>query len=238
MNWSKRIVTTSWDDGHLMDEKLASLLMKYGIKGTFYFSKCFVEKYGIDDLVKRLDKNFEIGAHTVTHRNLLNVTIQQAVTEIKESKKWLEELLHHRVDMFCYPYGKYNEQIIELVKKANFIGVRSLKFDIMIPKNPYVFGVGCHASNGSPLMRLKSSLKFTKSLKSIIDWKVNAIKTFDYVLKNGGVWHLWGHSWEIEQKDEWEKLEDVLRHVSGKENVYYLENGQVIRLMYSNTSLG
>jgi peptidoglycan/xylan/chitin deacetylase (PgdA/CDA1 family) len=165
------------------------------------------------------------------------VTIQQAVTEIKESKKWLEELLHHRVDMFCYPYGKYNEQIIELVKKANFIGVRSLKFDIMIPKNPYVFGVGCHASNGSPLMRLKSSLKFTKSLKSIIDWKVNAIKTFDYVLKNGGVWHLWGHSWEIEQNDEWEKLEDVLRYVSGKENVYYLENGQVIKLMYSNTSL-
>ena len=34
----KTIVTTSWDDGHKLDLKLAALLKKYNIKGTFYIS--------------------------------------------------------------------------------------------------------------------------------------------------------------------------------------------------------
>ena len=36
---SKLIVTTSWDDGSRLDLKLAELLEKYGISGTFYVPK-------------------------------------------------------------------------------------------------------------------------------------------------------------------------------------------------------
>jgi peptidoglycan/xylan/chitin deacetylase (PgdA/CDA1 family) len=32
------MVTTTWDDSHILDFKLAKLLKKYGIKGTFYIS--------------------------------------------------------------------------------------------------------------------------------------------------------------------------------------------------------
>jgi len=31
-------ITTSWDDGHVLDMRLASLLTHYGFKGTFYIS--------------------------------------------------------------------------------------------------------------------------------------------------------------------------------------------------------
>jgi peptidoglycan-N-acetylglucosamine deacetylase len=34
----KKIVTTSWDDGHKLDLKLARLLQKYNIAATFYIS--------------------------------------------------------------------------------------------------------------------------------------------------------------------------------------------------------
>ena len=34
----KIVVTTSWDDGHILDLKLSNLLTKYNIKGTFYLS--------------------------------------------------------------------------------------------------------------------------------------------------------------------------------------------------------
>ena len=35
----------------------------------------------------------------------------------------------------------------------------------------------------------------------------------DYVIKHGGVWHLWGHSWEIEKNKDWDKLEEVFMNI-------------------------
>jgi hypothetical protein len=70
------------------------------------------------------------------------------------------------------------------------------------------------------------------SFKSLLDWSVNAKLLFDYVMENGGIWHLWGHSWEIEENGDWEKLEKVFEYVSNKKNVYYLENREIIKLVH------
>jgi peptidoglycan/xylan/chitin deacetylase (PgdA/CDA1 family) len=35
---NKVTVTTSWDDGHILDVKLSELLKKYNLKGTFYIA--------------------------------------------------------------------------------------------------------------------------------------------------------------------------------------------------------
>jgi hypothetical protein len=29
------------------------------------------------------------------------------------------------------------------------------------------------------------------------DWDRIAAESMDFIINNGGVWHLWGHSWEI-----------------------------------------
>jgi hypothetical protein len=34
------------------------------------------------------------------------------------------------------------------------------------------------------------------------------------VLSSGGVFHLWGHSWEIERTGQWPRLHEVLRRMS------------------------
>ena len=38
-----KIITTSWDDGHPLDFKLAELLNKYNLKGTFYIPRSNAE---------------------------------------------------------------------------------------------------------------------------------------------------------------------------------------------------
>jgi peptidoglycan/xylan/chitin deacetylase (PgdA/CDA1 family) len=230
----KRIVTTSWDDGHQMDEKLASLLLNYGLKGTFYIAKNLLEDSGSASLVKQLDKNFEIGAHTLSHPDLTSIPMKDVVNEIKSSKEWLEELLNHKIEMFSYPNGRFNSQVVETVRQAGFMGARTLDFETSFPKNPFILGVGCQASNGSPLLRLKASLKSGISLKSLVYWRSNAKLLFDHVLKNGGIWHLWGHSWEIEKNGDWRKLEDTLVYVSNREGVAYLTNGQLLKLMQTH----
>jgi len=32
-----------------------------------------------------------------------------------------------------------------------------------------------------------------------------------FIMNNGGIWHLWGHSWEIEANSDWDKLESIFR---------------------------
>ena len=45
-------------------------------------------------------------------------------------------------------------------------------------------------------------------------WERIAIETLDYVIENGGVWHLYGHSWEVEENDDWERLKSLFIEIN------------------------
>jgi hypothetical protein len=64
-------------------------------------------------------------------------------------------------------------------------------------------------------------------------WRELACGLFEHVLERGGVWHLWGHSWEIEERSMWDEVGAVLDAVSGREGVDYLTNGEVVRMARS-----
>src|SRR5258707_6882269 len=124
----RTIVTTSWDDGHILDQKLAELLAKYNLPATFYISPETREIPPSERLTasqtSTLSQQFEIGAHTIHHPELTRIPLSQANVEIIESKHFLEDLLAKPVDMFCYPRGKYNAQVADMVAAAGFLGAR------------------------------------------------------------------------------------------------------------------
>ena len=123
------IVTTSWDDGHKLDLKLAKILKKYEIRGTFYISpknREFREEDLLsDEEILKLNRDFESGAHTMTHPILTKISEREAFKEIIESKKYLENLTKKKIECFCYTGGAYNNKIKELVKRTGFIGART-----------------------------------------------------------------------------------------------------------------
>jgi len=223
------IVTTSWDDGMLTDLKLAELLDKYGVKGTFYIPKCYLDNpLSREDMIA-LDQKFEIGAHTLTHVVLTAVSLEEARKEIEGSKAYLEDLLGHGISMFCYPKGRYNENVKRLVRTAGFIAARTcIPGSFSPPQDPYEWQITLHVSNGSPRMTLKIWRESGISIKSLLDWEVRARLLFDRALEKGGIYHIWGHSWEIERKHEWPKLERVLNYLSNREGVRYMTNGEAI----------
>jgi peptidoglycan/xylan/chitin deacetylase (PgdA/CDA1 family) len=67
-----------------------------------------------------LSLGFEIGAHTLTHPLLPAIPIAAAKNEIIGSKKKLEDLFGIPVKHFAYPYGGYNNAILDLVGEAGF----------------------------------------------------------------------------------------------------------------------
>jgi peptidoglycan/xylan/chitin deacetylase (PgdA/CDA1 family) len=62
----------------------------------------------------------EIGAHTLSHANLVEIPREKARAEIFDSKKILEDLAGREVRHFCYPYGSWNATVRDLVIEAGY----------------------------------------------------------------------------------------------------------------------
>lgn len=61
-------------------------------------------------------QGFEFGAHSVTHPILTKISISEAEREIVSAKRQLEGKLGKPIDFFCYPYGRWNRPVREIVR--------------------------------------------------------------------------------------------------------------------------
>ena len=120
-------ITTSWDDGHQLDLRVAELLTKYRLHGTFYIPKATENGTMKAAQVRELSRAFEIGAHTLRHVVLTSTTDQQAWQEIIGSKSWVEENTGLPCLMFCPPTGKYSNCHVEMVRRAGYLGLRTVE---------------------------------------------------------------------------------------------------------------
>jgi peptidoglycan-N-acetylglucosamine deacetylase len=242
MTRKSSIVITSWDDGDILDLELSRMLRSYNIRGTFYIPLACGPCHEIlnESDVKNLARSFEIGAHTLNHVYLDEVPLSEAFREIVEGKKALQEILNDEVNVFSYPGGRYNGRIINLVKQSGFIGARTTEsFHTQAPRDCYRLWTTLHAhpyslqkSLGNILRhRSYTNLSGTSLACGNIgkSWISLAKAYFDRVRLNGGVFHLWGHSWEIERLGLWNDLEDILAYISANKNVDYLTTGELLK---------
>jgi hypothetical protein len=51
---------------------------------------------------------------------------------------------------------------------------------------------------------------------------------FDEALRDGGIWHLYGHSWELEERGLWEQLDELLTYVANHPGVIYANNSKAL----------
>lgn len=235
-NSTKAIVTTSWDDGHVLDMRLATLLHQYAIPATLYIAPQNREQASSNLLtnaqVVELSREFEIGAHTMTHPLLPSISLNEAKHEIRTSKQYLEDLLGKPVPMFCYPRGLYNHAVANAVRDAGFLGARTIQpFITSYPNDPFTMGTTHHHVNRTPFHSFKLALGNNWHFLPFIftsDWVTFAKRSFDHVRKHGGIWHLWGHSWQIDQLHQWGELEQVLTYISQHDDVQYATNGSIL----------
>jgi peptidoglycan-N-acetylglucosamine deacetylase len=218
-------ITTSWDDGHLLDLRLAELLDKYGLKGTFYIAKAYVNPRMSESELCELATRHELGAHTLTHPSLSQVSLKQAREEIFGSKQWLEDVLSQEVTAFCYPRGDYNADVRQLVQEAHFKMARTVEgFQLGIGQDmfcvPTTLQVYPYPLRQTPYWRLKLQplqralphlVRLKLSPLVLFSWQELAHATLTYAQKHDSLWHLWGHSWEIDQYQLWQPLENLLK---------------------------
>jgi peptidoglycan/xylan/chitin deacetylase (PgdA/CDA1 family) len=151
------------------------------------------------------------------------------------SKRELEQLLGHDVPMFCYPRGAYNAALEQAVAEAGFTAARTVRPYHTVPSESWFSmhtTLHAHPTHANYAFRLALANNPSWALKvTSRDWTKVAKRTLDDVAKHGGVWHLWGHSWELEQHGQWEALEAMLKAAAGKANFMYLTNGQMVQYL-------
>jgi peptidoglycan/xylan/chitin deacetylase (PgdA/CDA1 family) len=62
-----------------------------------------------------------IGSHTVSHRDLTLMPPSEAFTELRDSRRALEQHLGHPVQWFAYPFGAENAAVVQLAERAGYV---------------------------------------------------------------------------------------------------------------------
>lgn len=234
------LFTTSWDDGHPLDMKVAELLARHGLKGTFYVpgrmppGGCYGPE-GFDVLAKsdlrELGAEFEIGSHTLDHRRLDSLEAEEARHQISAGKRQLEDQLGRAVIGFCYPNGAHTPRARELVRDCGFTYARTTEdLHDSVGPDPYQMPVSLHFYPRPRAYVVRAFVSQEKRRLGAWQWprrlgmlaaaaKKDGFEArfrvlIDRVCDRGGTLHMWGHSWEVERIGGWKLLDNVLRYAA------------------------
>lgn len=246
---NKVFFTTSWDDGSVLDMKVADLLSRYGMKGTFYIPEKFDgknEKHSAydrrlnEDEIRSIARAHEVGAHGITHHRLTVIPPEEARSEIVDSKSFLENITGTPVTMFAYPGGLWNESVAQLTKDAGFAAARTTQ-KLFIQQDARQFLINATViCQPFPLRkkdadhyywgRIFDPMRTYTPRQFALSWQSLARKWFKKALAGGNYFHLSGHSWELEKYGMWDELESFLKFVKDHKDVIYICNGDVVNL--------
>ena len=131
---SNKTFVITFDDGYENVYTYAMpILKKLNFTTTCFFVSNFINKSNdwdktfknyvkkkimtYDQIKSWAQNNFEIGSHSFDHKNLSTLNDKEIIKQLNESKLFIKKNFGRNVESFSYPYGKYNKEILLLVKK-------------------------------------------------------------------------------------------------------------------------
>jgi peptidoglycan/xylan/chitin deacetylase (PgdA/CDA1 family) len=238
MSDNRCYITTSWDDGYPLDLRLCEMLRKYNLPATFYVPRENSEYTVINEnQIRSISKEFEIGGHTLSHKRLTSIPPHDSLLEITGCKKWIEDTIGKSPTSFSPPGGVFNKRIANQITEAGFDTIRTTT---MLSLEQYQDNK--NIINTSVLLyphkKITYYKHFTKRMMAnSLFWFLRnnsendlirlTEKLINRLIKKGGVLHIWGHSWEIEENSLWKTTEIIFRMMSNISEVRYVSNGEL-----------
>ncbi|MGK5677683.1 polysaccharide deacetylase family protein [Actinoplanes sp. URMC 104] len=118
----------SFDDGHASwRDVVVPVLLELGLPATFFLTTGLVGRPGNltwDDCREIAAAGFAFGSHSVTHRRLADCSNGEALAEILDSKKEIEDELGAEILDFAAPYGHpavdYGDRDVVIARGAGY----------------------------------------------------------------------------------------------------------------------
>ena len=223
-------VTTSWDDGHPSDLRVAEMLARFEIPGTFYIPAASRRALMRDSDVRALAQTFDVGAHTLRHLPLTGLSFCEAAREIGASKDYIQQIIAQPCSVFAAPFGRFHHRHLEMAEAAGFRGFRTTELmSLKLPRTLRTLAVvptTLQLFRHSPLAYWKNALRrlhpLNVRLYLFYGRAADLVSAFQRLLAHaiarGGVLHVWGHGWEIEECGAWNVLDSILQCLAERRN--------------------
>jgi peptidoglycan/xylan/chitin deacetylase (PgdA/CDA1 family) len=120
-------VVLTFDDGYRdVLVNAAPVLRRLGMKATAYVITSRISNGDVSFLtwgqLTQLERaGVAIGSHTVHHSELPGLSDPAALQELIQSRRALEAHLHHPVQWFAYPAGRFDARTESLVRQAGYV---------------------------------------------------------------------------------------------------------------------
>lgn len=125
---TKRQVAISFDAAWGADktQQIVEICNEYNVKATFFLVGFWVDKYG--DMVKYIDQNgFEIGTHSNTHPDMVNLSAKDQNLELTKSIDLIKSITGKEVELFRAPFGSYNNSLLDVAESLN---LKTIQWDV------------------------------------------------------------------------------------------------------------
>jgi peptidoglycan/xylan/chitin deacetylase (PgdA/CDA1 family) len=117
-------IIISVDDGYVDDVRaILPELRRLGMVATFFVITGRMTEPGFltADQIRELDRaGMDIGDHTAHHVDLRLLTASELQSETAGSRQVLQSVLGHPVYYFAYPFGAYNDTVVQGLRAAGF----------------------------------------------------------------------------------------------------------------------
>ncbi|MCU0974042.1 MAG: polysaccharide deacetylase family protein [Burkholderiales bacterium] len=198
-------VVQCWDDGVTADVRLTEILRRHDAKATFNLNAGLhephrkarwiyqgqeVARLGWDEM-RDVYAGFAIANHSLTHPYLDQMPEQAARREIVEGRDRLEQFFGQQVHGFVYPFGRYNDSVMNAVREAGHVYARTADSAerAFPPHDAMAFHPSCHFLAPDFWARYEKA-------------------------RAGGVFYFWGHAYEISTNAMWTAFEDAIAGIS------------------------
>ncbi len=224
-----KAITFSYDDGVTQDRRLIEILNRYGLKATFNINSGLLDRP--DDFlmidgkkighakvsaaeVRRLYQGHEVAVHTLTHPNLTELDEQVIVRQVEEDRKNLSALAGYEVTGMAYPCGGVNndDRVAQVLKEHT-----AVRYARTI-------------TSSNSFAPQENLLRFNPSVYHL-DW-ADMEKMADEFLamqaETPQLFYIWGHSYEFDINDTWDRFEAFCKKISGHSDIFYGTNREVL----------
>lgn len=233
-----KALTLSYDDGVVQDVRFMKILDRYGIKCTFnlnsgrFPTETPAEMPARGNLcvqaVKELYANsgHEVAVHSLTHPFLEKIPPHLACLEVLEDRRNLEAMFGGIVRGMAYPQGTYSDSVVECLRLCDVAYARTTVTteSFAVPTDWLRLHPTCHHNNPH-LFELVD--RFLNSAPFLEPW----------------LFYLWGHSYEFDDYDNWDRIEKFCESIGGRDDIWYATNIEIFdyvqayqRLVYSSSA--
>lgn len=225
-NHKMKAVTFSYDDGVEQDVRFIEMLDRYGLRGTFNLNLGLQNRLNTfrksDIIVRHLEKaeipkvyaNHEIAGHTMTHAHLETLEDSTIREEIHACQDGLRQLTGREVTGMAYPYGTYNDRVVEIARE---LGVKYARTTVQsetfaLPQDLLRMTTTCRHANPRTL----------ELARDFVQSRPDQPQLF----------YLWGHTYEFDEFGAWDMIEEFCKIISNQDDIFYGTNSEVLEGLF------